>query len=147
MTNSQYFIQSLTIAAFRAYLNPKKFDFSKQRCLAIFAPNGSGKSSIVDALEFMLSKDGTLERLDIRTIHNNAGFVALAHNMAEEVGIEPYVSIDVIQGSEISSGKRLAAGAKRPIPQIAATLKNCFATSPIVRGHALRTFVETHTPE
>ncbi|ESX15322.1 hypothetical protein X766_26300 [Mesorhizobium sp. LSJC255A00] len=30
-------------SGFRAYLQPKSFDFSKKRCLAIFAPNGSGQ--------------------------------------------------------------------------------------------------------
>lgn len=41
-----YFLQSLGLAGFRAYLQPKTFDFSKKRCLAIFAPNGSGKSRV-----------------------------------------------------------------------------------------------------
>jgi chromosome segregation ATPase len=50
-----YFLQSLSLSGFRAYLQPKTFDFSKKRCLAIFAPNGRGKSSIIDALEFMFS--------------------------------------------------------------------------------------------
>ena len=57
-----YYLQSLGLAGFRAYLQPKTFDFSKKRCLAIFAPNGSGKSSVIDALEFMLDAfdlDGT----------------------------------------------------------------------------------------
>lgn len=75
-----YFLQSLGLSGFRAYLQPKTFDFSKKRCLAIFAPNGSGKSSVIDALEFMFSKDGTLERLGQRTINNQAGPVAMAHN-------------------------------------------------------------------
>lgn len=142
-----YFLQSLELSGFRAYLQPKTFDFSKKRCLAIFAPNGSGKSSVIDALEFMFSKDGTLERLGLRTINNQAGPVALAHNLAEEAKIAPAVTIGVVSGKHATSGSRSAIGAKRPMPAVATTVNACFAVPPIIRGHALRTFVEIHTPE
>jgi hypothetical protein len=33
-----YFLHSLPLVGFRAYLQPRLFDFSKKRCLAIFAP-------------------------------------------------------------------------------------------------------------
>lgn len=142
-----YFIHSLEITGFRAYLQPKNFDFNGKKCLAIFAPNGKGKSSIIDALEFMFSEDGTLERLGLRTVNNQAGVVALAHILAEESKITPSVTIGCAQGRGITSGKRDATGAKRPLPAIASTLNKCFTVSPIIRGHALRAFVESHTPE
>lgn len=142
-----YFLKSLVLSGFRAYLHPKTFDLSKKRCLAIFAPNGSGKSSVVDALEFMFSKEGTLERLGQRAINNQAGPIALAHNLAEKAKIASTVTISVVSGEASADGSRAATGAKRPIPAIAANLNNCFAVSPIIRGHALRTFVEIHTPE
>lgn len=142
-----FFLQSLGLIGFRAYLQPKTFDFTKKRCLAIFAPNGSGKTSLVDALEFMFSKDGTLERLGRRAINNQAGPVALAHNLAEKAGIAPAVTIGVVSGKKVSNGSRPATGVKRPIPAVATTVNACFAVLPIVRGHALRTFVEDHTPE
>jgi energy-coupling factor transporter ATP-binding protein EcfA2 len=142
-----YFLQSLTLSGFRAYLQPKTFDFSKKRCLAIFAPNGSGKSSVIDALEFMFSKDGTLERLGQRTINNQAGPVALAHNLAEEAKIASAVTIRVVSGMDATGGSRPATGAKRSIPAVATTVNASFAVPPIIHGHALRTFVEIHTPE
>jgi tetratricopeptide (TPR) repeat protein len=142
-----YFLQSLGIAGFRAYLQPKTFDFSKKRCLAIFAPNGNGKSSVIDALEFMFSKDGTLERLGQRAINNQAGPVALAHNLAEDAKIASAVTIGVVAGKAATNGSRPATGARRPIPDVAMTLNACFEVPPIIRGHALRTFVEIHTPE
>ncbi|WP_247320966.1 AAA family ATPase [Bradyrhizobium sp. 141] len=142
-----YFLQSLGLSGFRAYLQSKTFDFSKKRCLAIFAPNGSGKSSVIDALEFMFSKDGTLERLGQRTINNQAGPVALAHNLAEEAKIAPAVTIGVVSGKDATNGSRSAIGAKRPMPAVATTVNACFAVPPIIRGHTLRTFVEIHTPE
>lgn len=142
-----YFLQSLGLSGFRAYLQPKTFDFSKKRCLAIFAPNGSGKSSVIDALEFMFSKDGTLERLGQRAINNQAGPVALAHNLAAETKITSAVTISVVSGKDTTNGSRLATGAKRPIPAVGTALNACFAVPPIIRGHVLRTFVEIHTPE
>lgn len=142
-----YFLQFLSLSGFRAYLQPKTFDFNKKRCLAIFAPNGRGKSSVIDALEFMFSNDGTLERLGQRAINNKAGPVALAHNLAEEEKIVAAVTIGVVSGKEATNGSRAAAGAKRPIPAMAAIVNDCFAVSPIIRGHVLRTFVEIHTPE
>lgn len=142
-----YFLRSLSLTGFRAYLQPKTFDFSKKCCLAIFAPNGGGKSSVIDALEFMFSKDGTLERLGQRAINNQAGPMALAHNLAEKAKITPEVMIGIVSGKEVATGSRPATGAKRPIPAIATTVNACFVVPPIIRGHALRTFVEGHTPE
>ncbi|MEF3698237.1 AAA family ATPase [Desulfolutivibrio sp.] len=147
MSESHNFLRSLSLSGFRAYLHPKTFNFSKKRSLAVFAPNGKGKSSIVDAIEFLLSKDGTLERLGLRAVNNNAGVVALAHNLADEKNIEPAVSFEVVQGAVVESGKRLATAAKRPIPEAIVKLKGCFVTTPIIRGHSLRSFVEVDTPQ
>lgn len=142
-----YIFQSLELAGFRAYLQPKIFDFTQKRCLAIFAPNGNGKSSVIDALEFMFSKDGTLERLGQRTIHNQAGPVALAHNLAEEAKIDPTVTIGVITGNKTDRASRSAAGTKRTIPNLAFAINASFIVPPIIRGYSLRTFVEAHTAE
>jgi ABC-type hemin transport system ATPase subunit len=147
MVDAPYFLKSLTISGFRAFLKPKTFDFSRKHCLAIFAPNGSGKSSVIDALEFFFSEDGTLERLGQRAVNNQAGPAALMHNLSEESKVTPEVTIEAIVGIEFTGGTRLASGAKRPMPAIAATLNTCFAVQPIIRGHELRTFVEIHTPE
>ena len=141
------FLQSLEVAGFRAFLQPKSFDFSKKRCLAIFAPNGYGKSSVIDALEFMLSKDGTLIRLGQRAVNNQAGPAALAHNLAAEANITPSVTISMISGKDHACGSRAATGADRAMPAVGTTLNTLFNVSPIIRGHELRRFVEAHTPE
>jgi len=143
----RYFLQSLGLTGFRAYLQPKTFDFSKKRCLAIFAPNGGDKSSVIDALEFVFSKEGTLERLGQRAINNQAGPVALAHNLAEEAKLAPAVTIGVVSNKAVTTASRSATGAKRPITAVALAVSASFVVSPIIRGHALRAFVEVHTPE
>lgn len=141
------FLRSLTLEGFRAYLQPKTFDFSKKRNLAIFAPNGNGKSSVIDALEFMFSKDGTLEKLGQRAVNNQAGPIALAHNLAEKAKIVPVVRITTVSEKVVASGERQAAGSKRTIPAAAEALASYFVVSPIVRGHSLRAFVEEHKSE
>jgi hypothetical protein len=75
-------IDQLMISGFRAYLKEQIFKLSengKPRSLAVFAPNAKGKSSLVDALEFFFSADGTLERLGQRRSGTKAGPEALKH--------------------------------------------------------------------
>lgn len=141
------FLSSLTVEGFRAYLQPKTFDFSKKRNMAVFAPNGNGKSSLIDAIEFVFSKDGTLEKLGQRAVNNQAGPIALAHNLADEAKIVPLVRIASVLGKVVSSGERQASGSKRTIPAIAEALGSNLVVSPIIRGHALRAFVEEHKLE
>ena len=140
-------IHSMRLEGFRAFLDPVTFDFSHKRCLAVFAPNGNGKSSIIDALEFMFSDDGSLERLGKRAVGNSAGFAALAHNLAEAKNVEPSVTLTTISGKECKVGARVATGSSRKIPDVAQDLKSLFVVSPLIRGYTLRSFVESHTPE
>lgn len=140
-------LRTLTLEGFRAYLQPKTFDLSKKSCLAIFAPNGLGKSSVIDALEFLFSDEGTLERLGTRMANNRAGPSALAHNGACEANVSPMVKFSTVTGREINEGSRAASGNQRPIDATATAMKANFVVSPIIRGYKLRTFVETQTPE
>ena len=140
-------LHSLTLEGFRAYLQPKTFDFSKKPCLAIFAPNGLGKSSVIDALEFLFSEHGTLDRLGQRALNNQAGPPALAHNGAQAAGIVPVVKLKTINGKITAEGSRAAAGNPRPIHAAAIAMKAGFVVAPIIRGYTLRTFVEEHKSE
>ncbi len=141
------FIRSLTLQGFRAYLDPRTFDFSKQRSLAVFAPNGFGKSSLIDGLEFVFSEKGTLTRIGERAIHNNAGPVALAHDLAEKKKIAPSVSIVFRKGGKDSAGERVATGNKRLRPDAVTAVRAEFAVEPIIRGFELRRFVEQETAQ
>lgn len=146
MTDPTLF-HSMTLEGFRAYLQPKAFDFSKKRCLAIFAPNGLGKSSVIDALEFLFSEHGTLDRLGQRTLNNQAGPSALVHNGAQAAGIVPIVKFATITGKVTAEGSRTAAGNPRPIHAAATAMKAGFVVAPIIRGYTLRTFVEEQKAE
>ena len=147
MADTPYILDTLLLSGFRAYLTPKTFDFGTKRCLAVFASNGSGKSSIIDALEFMFSEEGTLERLGVRTIHNNAGVAALAHNLAAEKKIDSYVHIKFKCGDQRLEALRKAVGTTRLRPDVVNAVMACFTINPFIRGHALRRFVEDQKAE
>ncbi|MDP1582924.1 MAG: AAA family ATPase [Bradyrhizobium sp.] len=148
MAETPHFLRRLLLTAFRAYLQPKEFVFATKRCLGIFGPNAYGKSSIVDALEFVFSADGTLERLGQRTVNNQAGPIALAHNGAEVAGLKPSVTVAFSQGKTVSADAiRDAGGSKPPMPAIVKSVRACFVVDPIIRGHSLRAFVENRTAE
>jgi energy-coupling factor transporter ATP-binding protein EcfA2 len=139
-------LKAILLSGFRAYLEPKTFDFAKKPNLAIFAPNGSGKSSVVDSVEFLLSKDGTIERLGIRATANRAGVTALAHDLAQKKGIASEVGIVLQEGATKHEGKRPTAG-DRVQPDAAILLKGKINVDPVIRGYALRRFVEEQTTE
>ncbi len=147
MANDTYILDELELSGFRAFLKPHLFEFGSKPCLAVFAPNGKGKSSIIDALEFMFSEDGTLARLGQRAVNNQAGITAIAHNMADEPDTEPFVRVRFKYGNQKIDGSRDASGTSPPRPEIANTVKACFAVDPLIRGHDLRRFVEGETAE
>lgn len=139
-------IRELSLSGFRAYLETQTFDFSSKPCLAVYGPNAMGKSSLVDGVEFYLSDTGTLERLGARTANNQAGPIALKHNLAEEKGASCSVSMTFSAGKTLLSGARSGDG-RRPITPAAQTVGAACAVDPIIRGYALRTFVEGESAE
>ncbi len=147
MANDPYILDVLELSGFRAFLEPWLFNFGTKRCLAVFAPNGKGKSSIVDALEFMFSENGTLKKLGLRATSNQAGIAALAHNLAEEKDIVPFVRVKFRHGNQRPEGSRNALGSERPRPDIADTVEACFTVDPLIRGCSLRHFVEEEKAE
>jgi hypothetical protein len=139
-------IQSLTLSGFRAYLESATFDFSSRPNLAVFAPNGKGKSGLVDGLEFLLSDSGTIKRLGLRATHNQAGVAALAHDLAAEKKKPSEVRIGLKQGKTFSHGVRSVSG-DRIRPSALDKLLSCQKVDSIIRGYVLRHFVENQSPE
>ena len=69
MADSAITIEKIELQGFRIYLKQQTFNFkhgNNPASLAIFAPNARGKSSLIDAFEYYLSENGTLERLGER---------------------------------------------------------------------------------
>ncbi|MGC0112727.1 AAA family ATPase [Ralstonia pseudosolanacearum] len=62
-------LRSLTIGPFRGFRTPESFDLQK-RVLLFYGPNGSGKTSFCEALEYALL--GSVEEAEIRRIDGRA---------------------------------------------------------------------------
>ena len=110
--------------------------------MAVFAPNGVGKSSLVDSFEYYFSEEPTLERLGGKA-STRAGPTAMEHVDAKKVQITPEVHFWFRQGDVRFDDSRpvpgpLARAARRVIPHIRVPL--------VIRGYDLRRFAESDTP-
>lgn len=142
-------IEKITLAGFRAFLNEQSISLVEGRqpkSLAVFAPNAKGKSSLVDAVEFFFSEEGTLARLGERRSALQAGREALIHVKAEEVRIEPAVSIAFQSPDGPFDGRRLVTTGAQARPEAAERILNARKLDFIIRGSRLRYFVEQQSP-
>jgi len=141
-------LQAITVQGFRAYLAPQSFDLRPGKSLAIFAPNAKGKSSLVDAIEVFFSETGSLVRLGAKKSDTKAGPEALEHVLAEKKKIVPSIGLVFRNPPAAEYGEERQI--KRPPaarPKIATDILKGCKHDFVVRGHELRSFVETQTPE
>ena len=78
--NIKYIISSLVITCFRAFQWVQRLEFSTPKGnMIILAPNSFGKTGTIDSLEYILSEEGTVERIGEleNKVLNQAGSVAL----------------------------------------------------------------------
>ena len=139
-------IEKLDLQGFRAYLQPQTFTLASGKTplsLAIFGPNAKGKSSLVDSFEYYFSEDATLKRLGKRALQTHAGPTAIAHVEAQESGINSSVHFWFNQQGERFDAERPAASS---IPDAAKRILSKIKVPFVIRGHALRSFVEETTP-
>ena len=142
---SRISLHSVELAGFRAYLSPQTIELQSKN-LAIFAPNGRGKSSLADAIEFYLSQATTLPKFGEKATGNQAGYTALAHNAAEKEGIRPSVTLRFKGSGEIFGSARHPDG-KMPRTEAGNRVAAYQRVGAVIRGHALRGFVESTSPD
>ena len=131
-------IEQIDLQGFRGFLKPQSIVVRKgrQNSLAIFAPNGNGKSSLVDALEYYF-KEGTatLDRLGVKATDKKAGRKYVPHVSANTDDMMIHVRFR--QGNNVFEDSRtddsIPNAAKRILP-----LKVSF----IIRDYELREFVQ-----
>src|SRR4051812_29494027 len=119
MPPQQTKLQSITLAGFRAYLDEQTIDFRSGHSLVVFAPNAKGKSSLVDALEFVLSADGTVRRLGEKRSSVQGGREALYHHDAEARSIVPSVQVVINKSGRALTFKRSARTPEALPPELA----------------------------
>ena len=131
-------IEQIDLQGFRGFLKPQSIVVRKNRqnSLAIFAPNGNGKSSLVDALEYYF-KEGkaTLDRLGMKATDKKAGRKYVPHVSAGKNDM--MVRVKFRQGNEVFEDSRMGDSvpnaAKRILP---------LQVSFIIRDYELREFVQ-----
>lgn len=151
MINQGIVIDKIELAGIRAYLKPKSLKlYGKKKSkktthnLAILADNAYGKSSIIDAFEYYLSDNGTIDRLGEKASPTQTGPKALEHVDAKIKGITPKVHIYFRWGDKEFNDSRLIPS---PISEYAKLIKSCIKVNPIIRGQELVTFIKAKPEE
>ena len=131
-------IEQIDLQGFRGFLKPQSIVVRKshQNSLAIFAPNGNGKSSLVDALEYYF-KEGTatLDRLGVKATDKKAGRKYVPHVSANKNDM--MVRVRFRQGNNVFEDSRTGDSVPNAAKQIL-PLKVSF----IIRDYELREFVQ-----
>lgn len=139
-------LRAIELSAFRAYLEKTKIKLHRNNIplsLVIFGANGMGKSSLVDALEFYFSKEGTLYRLGKNPSVGQTGRAAMRHVDASKNNAKTYVHLWFKQGSqEFDSTRHIDL----PRTGNAETLQNLIKVRFIIRGYQLRRKLEWQAP-
>ncbi len=86
-------IKSLEVESFRGFATSRKFDLAKQYVL-LYGPNGSGKTSFSEALEYGLL--GSIEEADA----DNIKLATYIKNTATKKGVAPKINCSYEDGSE-----------------------------------------------
>ena len=141
-------IEEIKLQGFRVYLKPTTFSLKCGKSLAVFAPNGLGKSGLIDAFEYYLSEKGTLKRLGERKHQTHAGPRALVHVDAEKENITPTVHFWFKDaGDKFDDPRPIPRSGSNPPPKAAERVNSCTNVPIVIRGHELRHFVDATTPE
>jgi hypothetical protein len=98
-------VRKLIAEGFRAFADRKEFDLSvgsRAVNVCIFGENGTGKSSIADAIEFLTSEKGTVERLGEKPSENQAGNAALLHRGTAKKNRPGKVTVECCDGRTLA---------------------------------------------
>ena len=95
-------IEMIELSGFRAFLKPQTILLHnrKQANVAIFGRNGTGKSSLIDSLEYYFSERGTLNILGKKKTTSQAGPMAIRHLDADNADMNTYVRMRFKQGAD-----------------------------------------------
>ncbi len=122
-----------------------EFDFGDGRSIAIYAPNGCGKSGYADALEYLFSKDGAVEHLGKGGADSEQGGKhAIPHVLADSQGITPQVSVtihDKASRKTIQATRPVKIGRNDQLPTELQPLLDSAPAHRILRQHDLRHFI------
>ncbi len=118
--------------------------------IAIFAPNGCGKSGYADAVEYLFSEDGGVDHLGKGGADSERGGKhAIPHVLAAERGINPEVSITILEtdtNERITVTRPIVMGRSDNRPSELVQILRLAPAHRLLRQHDLRRFVVDMTP-
>ncbi len=144
-------VTQLNIQGVKGVLNKSgDFNFEEGKSIAIFAPNGCGKSGYADAIEYLFSLDGSVEHLGKGSADSERGGKhAIPHVLADELNIPSDITVTLKNSElrkEVTVTRQIKTGRSDPIPS---ELSEVIAKSPaqrVLRQHDLRRFVVDMDP-
>lgn len=126
------------------------FDFSGGGSVALYAPNGCGKSGYADAIEYLFSHDGEVGHYGKGGQDSeHGGKHAIPHVLAEEKKIESEVSItlcDIDSGNSIAVNRKVRTGRNDFLPKDLGVIINSAPAHRVLRSHDLSRFVVDMDP-
>ena len=152
----KYVITSLELTCFKAFQYIQQFQFSNtKRNLVILASNCFGKTSTVDGFEYILSKDGTVERIGEKEdkMLNKAGPVALKNAFSTCENFPSSVSAEIeVYDEELDEKvadfliERFVGVSDESKSEMYTNFLNSITVSPIIRGEESNAFVNALYP-
>ena len=144
-------IRKLSVKGVKGVLDRSgDFDFGDGKSIAVYAPNGCGKSGYADAVEYLYSKDGAVEHLGQGGADSERGGKhAIPHVLAEEKGITPIVSVTLHNDSPpetVEVTRQVKTGRADPMPAPLEAIVKAAPAHRILRQHDLRQFIVEMQP-
>lgn len=136
-------VDRIAIQGFRGFLDKRELPLAagkQARSLCIFGDNGTGKSSIGDAVEFFFSEDGLLSHLGKTKTENNAGMTATRHARATDKGIKTEITFTFSDGRGFARSASVSGAASI----MAEEMREVLSQAPVpflMRSHDMKTFV------
>ena len=159
----RYAVSSVMLEGIRGFRHPHCYEFvADSPNLGVFAPNGFGKTVFPDGFEFVISKNGTIDRLggSENWSLNKAGLHALKNVFTDLDKRDSYVRIEVEKMSNaVNDNSKQAKSTKKKQKKVKFQFKqvvgkppkrkskefNKFLSelnvSPLIRGDELKPFV------
>lgn len=144
-------ITNLSVKGIKGVLDRSgDFDLGDGTSIAVYAPNGCGKSGYADAVEYLFSRDGAVEHLGQGGADSERGGKhAIPHVLAEEKGITPTVSVRLHNDNPPESfevSRQVKTGRTDPMPTQLEIIVKAAPAHRILRQHDLRRFVVEMPP-
>ena len=146
----------MVLKCFKAYQYIQRLVFTEsKRNMVILASNCLGKTGAVDGFEYILSEDGSVERIgeEENKLLNKAGSDALKNIYRASEKNPTSVRVEIEAYDENSNDKvesflieRTVGISDRPKTEIHTTFLNALRVSPIIRGEESNSFVTELSP-